>query len=651
LAGEGQDLGERRLGAIMFTDVVGYSSAASLDEERALMMLEEHRKLLQEVFPNYGGRVVKSTGDGFLVEFGSAVGAVNCAVEAQKRMTAFNVKQKSEEKVMVRIGIHVGDVVHSGADVLGDAVNVAARLEGLAEPGGICLSRQVVDQVERKVQYGMVRLGTRDLKNIRYPVEVYMVNAQTGSSEPESFVLDPRRVAILPFTNMSADPNDRYFADGMTEELISTVSKIRELQVISRTSVLRYRETEVPISKIGQELSVGSVLEGSVRKAGNKVRISAQLIEVRGDRHLWAQSYDRDLTDIFAIQGDIAERIADSLKVQLVSGEKRLIRREATASPEAYTLYLKGRFYWNERTEEGTRKALKYFEEAANLDPQFAMAYSGMADSYNILTDYAWMPPAEASPLAKSNATRALEIDDSLAEAHASLGLTLGNMWDFAASERELRRAVELRPNYATAHHWLSVALFCRRRYQESEESERRALQLDPYSRTYNMTSANQMMGSGRAEEAARRQTELIEMYPDFAAMRYWRSICYAILGRHEDAVKEAKKFVEMEGEGWFSKLNLAWILVAAGKRKEAENLVGQAVAARSKTYVPPTDIGMVRLALGEKDEGYTWLERALEERDPNLLYFNGFPWLKEYRADPRWAEIERKIGFESGPD
>ncbi len=633
----------------MFTDVVGYSSITSQNENQALRLLKEHTELLQSIFPRYKGRVVKTMGDGFLVEFASAVEAVNCAVEAQREIERVNSTRSPKDRIMIKIGIHVGDIVHSGDDVLGDAVNIAARVQPLAEAGGICVTRQVVDQVERKVDYQMAKMGARELKNIHHPVELYRVVQPSQMSRFEDKqALDPRRLAILPFVNLSPNPDDRYFADGMTEELISTVSKIGELAVISRTSVMRYRDSVVPIAQIGQELSVGSIIEGSVRKAGNKVRITAQLIEVEGDRHLWSQSYDRELTDVFAIQGDIAEQVAGSLKVQLLSGEKQRIRKEATSNPEAYTLYLKGRYFWNERTEKGTRKALKYFEEAAKIDPEFAIAYSGIADCYNILSDYGWLSPNEAGPLAKANAVKALEIDDSLAEAHASLGLTIGNYsWDLATAEREFKRAIELKPNYGPAYHWYAVNLFYMRRYEEAMAVEKRALELDPYSRLYNMARTNNLLVQGRVDEAVKKYEELIESYPDFGALHTWKSTAHVLLAQFEKAVDEMKKYSEIEKGSWDSKLNLAWAYAAAGRSGEAEMLLGEAVAAREKTYVSPCLIGWVKLTLGMKDEGYRWLEKAYEEHDPNLLYFNGFPWTREFRSDPRWAEIEEKIGLQ----
>ena len=652
LVDRGPDVGERRLGAIMFTDIVGYSSMTSANEGKGLRLLEEHRRTIRPVIRKFHGIEVKTIGDAFLVEFPSAVDAVNCSVEIQNQFARSNALRGPEEGVRVRIGIHVGDIVHSGGDVLGDAVNVAARVEPLAEPGGILVTRQVVDQVERKVEYPMRRIGSPELKNIGYPVEVYKVIMPRDSGETGGKELDPKRLAILPFANMSPDPNDRYFADGMTEELISTVSRIKELAVISRTSVMRYRETETPISRIGRELNVGSVIEGSVRKADNKVRITVQLIEVEADRHLWSQSYDRDLKDVFAIQGDIAEQVAGSLKIQLLAGQKLNMRRQATSSPEAYTLYLKGRYYWNERTEDGTNKALRYFDEALKLDPAFAMAHTGLADSYNILSDYGWMDPGRALPLAKAYATKALELDDSLAEAHASLGITIANLdWDFTTSEREYRRAIELKPNYAPAYHWYALNLTFARRHAEAAAAEKRALALDPYSRVYRMASANNSLEEGSYEEAMKGYLELVESYPDFGALRLWKAIAHVVMAQYDKAIQEAKKFVELDGGSWTSKLLLAWVYAEEGSSGEARKLTSEAVEARTRTFVSPTNIGWVKLTLGETKEGYEWLEKALLEKDPSILYFNGLPWMKKFRADPRWVAIEKQFRFRSEPE
>ena len=641
-------MGERRLGAIMFTDVVGYSSISELDENRALRLLDEHRQILQSVFPSFEGRVVRTMGDAFLVEFASAVAAVNCAVEIQSRLSDFNAKRTPEEKVFVRIGIHVGDIVHSGGDVLGDAVNVAARVEPLAEPGGVCITRQVVDQIEGKVNFKLVSMGSRELKNIHHPIELFKVIPASGTPQlVERRALDPRRVAVLPFVNLSGDPNDRYFVDGMTEELISTVSKIRELSVISRTSVMRYKDTTLSIGQIGRELTVGSVLEGSVRKAGNRVRITAQLVDSESDRQIWSQAYERDLTDVFAIQADIARQVAESLKIQLLSEDKKILEKKATGNPEAYTLYLKGRFFWNERYEDEVRKAIQYFSQAVKVDPTFALAYSGLADCYLVLSDYGFTAPMQAASLARDYAVKALELDDKLAEAHASLGLALLIFsWDFDASERELKRAIELKPNYATAYHWYSIHLWQAKRYEESFSMGKKAIELDPYARAIVVGLAVDLMAMGKTAEAMKQLEKAVRLFPEYPVIRFWTSNAFVAMSRIPEALAEARKALDLDKtRGTRQRLNLAWVCALAGEVQEARRQVDEVLSEAGKAYFSPSQVAMVELALGNAAEGYRWMKKAFEERDGYVLYFASLPWFERYRQDPRWQDIARKMG------
>ncbi len=637
---------ERRLAAIMFTDIVGYSSITSLDEGRGLKLLGDHRSLLQPIFEKYQGTVVKTMGDSFLVEFASAVEAVNCAVQVQDEMRQVNKRLKQDARVLVRIGIHVGDVIHSAGDILGDAVNVAARLQPLAAAGGICVTRQVVDQVQSKVHYKVIRLGVRELKNIRHPVELFTVEVPKGLTESEEPALDPRRIAILPFANLSPDPNDRYFADGMTEELISTVSRIGELSVISRTSVMRYKDTIMPIAEIGRELSAGSLLEGSIRKAGNKVRITTQLIDAKNDKHLWAQSYDRDLTDIFAVQGDIAEQVAGALKIKLLSKEKEAIEQKPTGSPESYSLYLKGRYFWNERTKESVKKAIRYFEEAVRLDPNFALAYSGLADCFGILEDRGWASHAEAGPLTKGYAEKALELNSNLAEAHASLGLVLNAQWDFKGAEREFKQAISLKPNYANAYHWYSNILDFTGRPHQALELEKRALELDPYSSIISQGIGIKLLLTGKTKEAIAQFEKTIETDPSFTSVYFWKARAHELDGDLDRAIEDAKKAAELEGNVGLGRLNLASIFARAGKREEAVKLLEKVQSDKSGDYQSPSFVAAVKFGLGENDEAFSWLERAYLEHDGFLLYFREFPWWAEYRKDHRWSEIERKMGL-----
>jgi TolB-like protein len=301
----------------MFTDIVGYTALTQENESATVQLLDDHRKLLRPIFASHGGREIKTIGDAFLVEFGSALDAVLCAVAVQSAMN--DRKLARGAALSIRIGIHAGDVIETEGDLIGDAVNIASRIEPLAEPGGVCISRQVHMQVENKVPYDLIKIGPRVLKNVTEPLEVYKVMMPWDKANAvPSAQLDKNRVAVLPFTNMSSDPEEGYFADGMTEELITSLSGVRQLTVIARTSVMGYKGTTKKVREIGSELGVGSLLEGSVRKAGNRVRITAQLIDTATEGHLWAQNYDRQLEDVFAIQSEIAEKVAGELRIRLV---------------------------------------------------------------------------------------------------------------------------------------------------------------------------------------------------------------------------------------------------------------------------------------------------------------------------------------------
>jgi len=353
--------GARRLAAIMFTDLVGFTTLSQRNESLALSVLEQQRESLRPKFNKHGGREVKTIGDAFLVYFPSALSAVNCAYDIQKTTRELNNSLSAERRVLLRIGVHLGDIVESRGDISGDAVNVASRMESIADSGGVCLTRQVYDQVQNKFELPLRSLGAKSLKNLRDPIEVFkMVMPWEGAMMEEAVELDSHRVAVLPLKNMSPDPNDEYFADGMTEELITALSGLRELTVIARTSVMQYKNSPKRIADVGRELKTGTVIEGSVRKAANKVRITVQMIDASTEGHLWVQNYDRQMDDIFAIQSEIAEKVADALKVKLIDSTRRRLEKKPTENTEAYMLYLKGRYYWNERTKPSIEKGIAY---------------------------------------------------------------------------------------------------------------------------------------------------------------------------------------------------------------------------------------------------------------------------------------------------
>jgi adenylate cyclase len=456
--------------------------------------------------------------------------------------------------------------------------------------------------------------------------------------------LDRLRLAVLPFANLSSDPGNEYFADGMTEELISTLSKISGLKVIARTSVMRYKyEKEKNIEVIRDELGVGSILEGSVRKSGDRLRITAQLIDSAKSEHLWSQSYDRDLKDVFEIQSDISESVAQELKVKLLTIEKTSMEKEPTKNAEAHTLYLRGRYYLSERTEEKVRKALTYFERAVSLDPAFALAYCGIADSYSVLSDYGWMSAEKADPLAKEYSLKALRIDDGLSEAHASYGFALYRGWEFRSSEKELKKAMKLRPSYAATHHWYALLLQAMERVEESYQQEKLALEIDPYSRIVNMGLGNSLYFLEKYDEAMQVYDQLVELNPDFAAGHAWKAQAHVMRGEFDAAILEIRKAFELDRKPAIEE-DLAWVLAVAGKKEEAERVLDHVMKTASKEQVSPLTIGQAKLALGEYQEGFDWLNKAIDERDTQARGFRNDPWFKQFNSDPRWKQIEQKM-------
>ena len=444
-----QPEGERWLAAIMFTDMVAFTALTQRNEALAMDLLEEQRRLVRSCVATHHGREVKTIGDAFLVEFASAFEAVECAIAVQEALRERNRECPDERRIWLRIGIHLGDVFHDGTDVAGDAVNVASRIERLAPPGGVCVTAQVHASVLNKVGHGFESLGTPELKNVAAPIEVFRLaglgSATIAQAAPARSAPPRDRVAVLPFANISPDQADDYFADGMTEELISSVSRINGLRIIARTSVMRYKGASKPISEIGRELNVGSVLEGSVRKAGDKVRISVQLIDTVSEEPRWSHRYDRSISDIFAIQSEIAQNVAEALRDQVLGSAPAGEVSRATGNTEAYIAYLRGRQFWNRRSQDDLTRAIGFFEEALGLDPNYARAYTGLSDSYATLALLEFVAPHEAYPKAREAVSRALSLDPRLAEAHTSLGLIRFQYeWDWRGAEESLTEAIQI---------------------------------------------------------------------------------------------------------------------------------------------------------------------------------------------------------------
>jgi adenylate cyclase len=635
----------------MFTDMVGYTALTQSNESQALGVLERHNRLIRPFFPKFHGTEVKTIGDSFMVEFDSALDATNCAIEIQRFLHDYNVSSRDDWKITLRIGVHLGDVVHEGNDILGDAVNIASRLQPLADPEGICVSDQVFSQVRNKIPQALQKKAPQDLKNVRFPVDVYKVVMPWESEvEKESPLLDSRRIAVLPFANMSPDPQDAYFADGLTEELISTMSKMSELKVISRTSVMQYKEKPKPMADIGRELKAGTILEGSVRKASNRVRVTIQMIDPNNDLHLWAESYDRDLQDIFAIQSEIAARVASALKVQLLSAERKEIEKRPTDSIDAYQVYLKGRYYLNsEQTKDGSMKALDYFHQAIELDPGFALPYAGASDFYHFCSHANWFSPEEAFPKMKEYATKALELDSKLGEGHAALGAVYFHYdWNWGGAEREFNRAIELSPSYDAAYQMYYFLLAILGKFEDSYEMAKRGSYVSPQhgERGWGSNLAWGLIRLGMINEGLARWEEIVNADPDFAYGHHYLGFAYLRASRMEEAISQVRKAVALSKGDLFFKADLAAILALSGESEEAIAILNELEEASKNAYVSNVQKAALLFNLGRHDEAFENLEKAFERRAIDLPDIRVWPHVGKLLADPRWKSIEKRMGL-----
>jgi TolB-like protein/DNA-binding winged helix-turn-helix (wHTH) protein/Flp pilus assembly protein TadD len=456
-----------------------------------------------------------------------------------------------------------------------------------------------------------------------------------------------RSIAVLPLENLSGEASQNYFADGMTDELITDLAQISALRVISRTSVMVYKGARKPLPQIARELNVDAVVEGTVLRSGDQVRITAQLIEASTDKHLWSQSYEGELRDTLALQNRVASAIADQIRINLTPQEQAALKNVRVVNPEAYESYLKGRYFWNKRTADGLKAARAYFQQAIDEDPKYAQAYSGLADTYALLGDwqYAVMTPKEAFPKAKAAAIKALELDSTLGEAHNSLAFVLdGFDWDFDSAGKEFQRAIELNPGYATAHHWYAWHLSLLGRYDDAIAEMRKAENLDPLSLIINADFAELLGLAHSYDESIRQSRKTIEMDPNFALAHNQLAQAYLQKRMYDEAVAELQKAVKLSGDSPTCIANLARAYVAAGKRNEAVKLLGDLKKRSNPGYSNASEIAMIYISLGDTDQAVNWLEKGYEERfNPGVLLRPGFDPL---RSDPRFEELMRRIGL-----
>jgi len=494
--------------------------------------------------------------------------------------------------------------------------------------------------------------GRRELRRIVVPallVGLLIAMAAAGiwywRSRASTSQIDS--IAVLPFVNTSGDPNTEYLSDGISEGVMHSLSQLPQLRVMARTSSFHYRGSDVDPQKVGRDLNVRAVLTGTLSKQGEILRIEAELVDATNGAELWGEKFDRQVSDVSTIEEQIANDISDGLRLRLSGEEKRRLTKDSTRNAEAYQLYLNGRFHWNKRTEEELNKAVKFFKQAIEKDPNYALAYVGLADAYLVLPLYGRMAPSVAASRTKEALTRALEIDRDLAEAHASLGLMKEDFeWDWAGAEKEYRRAIELNSNYATSHHWYAWFLCEMKRNDEAIKESSLAQKLDPLSPIINNMGAFTLMTAGKYGSAIEQWNRTLELEPTFPESHFLLSKAYWTKGLYSEAISEAQKGASYSGRTPRYVAGVGYALAAAGKRAEAHNVIDELARSAKSGNVSPSYIAGIYSTLGERDQAFEWLEKAYQVRDDQLTRIMIDPVFGSIRSDPRYADLLRRMGL-----
>ena len=674
------------IGHVLFIDIVGYSKLL-IDEqrERIRALREIVRGTEQFRSAETEGKLVRlPTGDGGALVFRTSPEApVLCALEISRAL-------KTCPELRVRMGIHSGPVnevadLNEQVNMAGAGINIAQRVMDCGDAGHILLSKhaaedlgqsrqwqpQLHDLGECDVKHGgrlhVVNLCTEELGNPRVPTKfrqavkkrrraliamliLFVAAAGAGYyffSQRLAFKPPAKSIAVLPFENLSPDPDNAYFADGMQDEILARLSKIADLKVISRTSTEKYKSAPDNLREIAKQLGVGNVLEGSVQRSGDSVRVNVQLINALNDAHLWGDIYERKLTDIFAVESDIAKTIADTLQVKLTGAEKEMIAAEPTSDLTAYDLYLKGRLLWSKRGGENLRQAIAFYEQAIALDPNYALAYAGLAEAYVLLPFYTATAPLEAFPKGKAAALKALQLNDRLAEAHTALAylLYLGDM-DMAGSTAEFERAIALNPNYATAHQWYqngTTTAFGR--FDQAIAEGKRAIELDPLSPVINTDLGYTLINARRYDEAIVQLRKTLEIDPTFYYAHYTLGMALQLKGDLPNAIAEYTKAQRLTDNNLLARVLLAVTKAQSGDKNAAVQMLAELEELSRNRYVSAYSRALLYLSLKNPEEAIRWLEKGITNHEGRpLTWIKVDPLLDPLRGDPRFEALVQKV-------
>ena len=601
----------------MAADVVGFSRLMRSNEVGTLQTLKAHQsEVIDDRITNYFGTIIKRTGDGFIAEFSSVVNAVNCAAEIQTNMRKRNIEVPQDRCIEFRIGINVGDIIHADDDIFGDGVNIAARIEALSKPGGVAISGPTREQIGNKTDLIFEDAGEQTVKNIDQPIHLYhLVLDSSGSHSVDAASARELSVAVLPFVNMSGDSEQEYFADGITEDLITDLSKISALFVVGRNSVFTYKGRAANLVQIARELGVRYLLEGSVRKAGQKVRITAQFIDGTTGGHIWADRYDRELTDIFALQDEITKTIVEQLQLKLGAFETSEIEKAPTQNIDAYSYYLKGRQFYHMRTKQFLERGRQMFLKAVELDPGFARAYAGIADCDSFANS--WFGATVSIDEILATTDRAIELEPNLAEAHAAKGLALLTAGRETEAKKSLGHALSIDPLSYESHYYFARYCFVQKDHEQAATHFIRALEIRPDDYRSPLLLDAVLRALGREEER--------EKYVQLGLKR--AEIAVALHPDNSDPLELG-----------------ASVLAAGGEKALAKEWLDRALRVLKNSEDPRYNLACTYSQLGEFDLAIDQLEKVLAIVGPDALqWIKADPDMEPIRDHPRYRKLMRK--------
>jgi TolB-like protein/class 3 adenylate cyclase len=636
----------------MFTDIVGYSALTQRDEVLSLELLQHHRQLLRPLFFDHGGREVKTTGDGFLIEFASAVEALNCAVAMQTALVTHNKSASDSEQTQIRIGVHLGEVQEMDGDIYGDGVNIAARIEPLAEADGICISEDVARQVRNKTDLPLISLGIPEMKNITQRLEVFRVVlpwleeiSPAVAQRRQEDAIGMNSIVVLPFVNMSTDPENEYFSDGLTEELINILTTVRRLKVISRTSAFTFKGQSLSLQQIGRQLGVDSVLEGSVRKMSNKVRITAQLIQVSDDTHLWSETYDRELDDIFEIQDDISRTIVDTLKVRLFSSDAHELVHYKSSSARAYDLYLRGAYFGKRQDKEALLRGQDYLEKSLQEDPLFVPAHVDLAHCYWKLEEMGYLIPGKGFSRARELLMKSLELDPGYPQIYWMMGVLAHFDWNWEGADRNFLKAIELDSNDPDIIGWYGYHLVHLGEFARGVNAFEKSLELDPLNAGAIFAYGRSLRFARQYDRAIEQLERALELDPKWVFARAnIAHICFE-KGEFEKAL------VLYEEEAHLSQLPASELFVEGTKRAlglnhDLANLVNRFENDPDPSVGSPINMMTGYMLLDDHEKTFEWLDRGIEEKERWLNFLKSEPLFDPIRNDPRYDSALERMGF-----